>query len=174
MLRIVFLSIIFLFSTLFGANAKNPSSAILVKGFGDNTLVFYRPSKMPRASSSAALSDMVLDVTISTINDSASIKSTHYTSMPLQIDSVIITSGNFVKKYPIEKIFVESRGRKWEYRLCFNLSKAEFIELTSIETPPVFSFGSEHPLVYADKNKSWNRRKNIFNLMLQIIDLNDE
>lgn len=174
MTSVKFMCLILLSIMSVGVYAKNPASSLIVKANGNETLIFVKPSRMSKAKDSAAKSDMVFDVTFTSDNDSIAIRSTHITEMPEQFDSVMIESATFVKKYPLEKIFIEPHGNKWKSRLCFYISRHAFIEIVSSVNSPAFSFGSMPPLVYIDKNKSWTERKKIFKLMLDIIEYNNE
>ena len=159
-----------------GVYARNPSSSLIVKGISGETVVFAKPTKMSRVkiSNSKSLSDMTLDLTIISANDSISIKSTHLTDSPIQLDSVTLSTKTFIKRYPLNKIFVEAVGNKWRSRISFDIPRSEFLQLTSSTTPPMFIFGSQSHLIYQDKQKTWDNRKKVYNLMLEIIDINHE
>lgn len=156
------------------AMAKNPSSSIIVKGVGDEMVLFYKPTKMQKSKSSDAESDMLIDFTFTSHNDSLTINSTHVSKSPLRIDSVTISAGNCISSHPLKAIYVEPEGHKWKSRLSFSLSLSEFKRLASFEAPPVFSFMKDYSFLYSDSRQSWENRKDVFNLMLEIINLNYE
>lgn len=158
----------------FSSEAKNPASSISVKGFGEDMVIFNKPSKMRKTKASSAVSDMSVDFTFTKYNDSVAVKSTHITSLPLQMDSVTIISDNYLAKYPLEKLFVEPDGNRWKTRLCFYMSRHELIEMVSAEIPPIFTFGQTGNIAYCDMEKQWKMRKEILELMLEIIELNNE
>lgn len=158
----------------FSSEAKNPASSISVKGFGEDMVIFNKPSKMRKTKASSALSDMSIDFTFTKYNDSVAVKSTHLTSLPLQMDSVTIKSNNCLMKYPLEKLFVEPDGKRWKTRLCFYMSRHELIEMVLAEIPPIFTFNKNDNIAYCDTEKYWKKRKEILKLMLEIIELNNE
>lgn len=165
--------ILFLLTSL-AATAKDPASWLLMKGFGDETVIFYKPSKMQKVKTSGALSDMSIDFTATTCNDSVAVKTTHFTTQPMQMDSITVTSDNSVRKYPLEKIYAEPDGKRWKTRLCFCISQQELADLVRGDTPAVFTFGEENPPAYSDNAKAWRERKEVIKLMLDILVINHE
>lgn len=174
MTHLKILSVLLLSILSVGVNAKDPASSLIIKSAGDETLIFVKQSKMLKVKGSGTRTDMLLDVTYTSSNDSIAIKSTHLTDTPIQLDSVTIETGTLTRRHPLEKIYIEPDGRKWESRLCFNISRSDLLEMISSETPPKFIYGTEPSLTYQDNHKSWEKRISVFKLMLDIIEYNNE
>lgn len=157
-------------------NAKDPSSALVVKSTADAMVVFAKPTKMSKKKGSAALKDLEYDITALTLCDSISVTASVITATPLVLDSVSVESGVQCCKYSLERIFVEPKGKNWLSRIRFYIPMSDFVFLTSSDVAPIliFSPNSENAPAFEDKRSKWLERKQVYNLIINILNQNHE
>lgn len=157
-------------------NAKNPSSALLVKSTSDATVVFAKPTKMSKKKNSAALKDLEYDVTASTMCDSISITASVITAAPLVLDSVNVECGAQCLTYSLERIFVEPKGENWLSRIRFYVPISDFKSVILSDVAPVIVYSpkSENAPSFEDKKSKWRNRKQVYELIINILNQNYE
>lgn len=171
------LSLVLIVGSISGIGAKNPASALLIKSTPDATVVFVKPEKMSKAKDSDACKELEYDITAATLSDTIFFTASVITRMPMSTDSITITgSGDFCRTYPLERIFVEPKGDKWISRVRAGMPLAEFKELIALQQSPEFIFapGSPSKVSFQDKQKKWDDRCRIYNLLIEILNRNYE
>ena len=146
---------------------------LIIKSSPDVTVVFVKPASMPRYGESEAKSDMSYDLTLTSRSDSISFTASIFTMSPAVIDSVLIAYGDSCVLFPVEKIFIEPDGSKWQNRLRVYIPKDVFNDLLYCESPPVFRWGT-HCIVASFKHKSskWLSMRSTLRLADEVIERN--
>lgn len=157
-------------------NAKDHSSELVVKSTYDAMVVFAKPTKMSKKKGSAALKDLEYDITATTVCDSIGVTASVITATPLVLDSVCVECGVQSLKYSLERIFVEPKGKNWLSRIRFYIPMRDFVFLISLDAAPTFIYSpnSENAPTFEDKRSKWLDRKQIYNLIINILNQNHE
>lgn len=136
----------------------------------DGTLYFVLPKKMPKQKESKALKYLLYDVTCLNAEDSVSFTSTHLSSSVYQYkEATIKTSGMEPLKAPIEVIFIDPKGKKYENRLRIRLSREDFKKLYKSPTPYVIDYGNG--MTFGLKAKDWAKESHFMNEVFIMIDM---
>ncbi len=124
------------------------------------------------------LSDKPLqyDYTYLDARDSVSMLMTVVTRKPVRIDSLLIQLPSTANiKHPLEQIYIQPKGKKWENRLQCTISYQEWCLMYASPEPFILQFSmpdEDNEIVFADKRHKWTKIAARFTGLQQIIELN--
>lgn len=152
--------------------AENYLKYIVSRPAETGMLYFVRPTKAEALPSPAgALRPLVFDVTYLGGKDSLTFNCTLALPQPLTIDSLTcLTGSGSTLGLPVERLYQEPRGARWELRLSVRIPYAFWREAMASATPLQLHFSQqtkEHA-AYSFTPKLWRRQQGIYQLLEQM------
>lgn len=171
--KLYFITTIFILVGLAQMNGGNPSNEILTKNTPDGTVIFIKPQKMKRCDGIGVLKDLEYDIVLASLSDSVSFTATLITEAPLKLDSVHVSNPGFNAMYPIERLYVEPKGKNWESRVRFYMNIIDFTELALKPGYMSLQWGTQPKApLYRHNSKKWEKFRSVYNFACKVLEQN--
>lgn len=165
----IFTLLVMLMTTITCVAGGNISKKVKYMSGENGTVYFVTPMKMPKASDSKALKNLIYDITCLNSEDSLNLTATVISKDHLTFTEGSITAdGMEPVTSKIELVYLDPLGNKYENRLRMRISRADFKKIYHNAAPFILDFG--HGLRFGFKQKTWPKETRFMNDVFIMID----